>query len=79
MDWRNTRDLYVDYTYEIPEKALILLEKYGWFFDDEYFYYRPKKRPDIMKRMPLWAYPKKQIPTEKYILWFNEKQVKLLL
>lgn len=76
-DWKNTRGLYVQYTYEITEKELFLLEKYGWFFDDVYFYFRQLRRPDILKKAPLWMHPKKCIPAEKHKPYFHEKQVTL--
>lgn len=64
-EWLNTRDLYVQYAYEDQPKRDQLIKEFGFCFDDQYFYWNPKKRPDIVKRAPIWLYPKKSIPMEK--------------
>ena len=58
-DWLNSFSLTRQYTYDIPAKARSLIERYGWFFDDNYAYYFGPHRKDIMMRVPLWQWPKK--------------------
>lgn len=69
-EWIHSKSPYTDWTYQIPPKALRLLEFYPFFFDDEHWYWHPKTRKGainrtIMKRAPLWTYPNKSCPAEK--------------
>jgi hypothetical protein len=76
-EWLNTPDLHVQYTYEIGAAELILIEKYGLFFDDDYFYWQPRKKKDIIKRAPLYLYPQKGQGgryVEKWQRHANDKQ-----
>lgn len=81
IEWLNRPfQRYGQYTYEIPEKAKFLIEKWGWFFDDEYFYYIPRTRKDIMVRFPIWMYPQKGLSGNEVEKWHrhaHEKQVLL--
>jgi len=81
IEWLNRPfQRYGQYTYEIPLKALGLINRYGWFFDDDYFYYIPRTRKDIMIRFPLWMYPQKGLSgkqIEKYQRYYSDKQVQL--
>jgi hypothetical protein len=83
MEWLNRPfQTYGQYTYEIPQKARTILNRYGWFFDNDYFYYRPKKKQDIMIRIPLWMWPQKDFSGKEREKWrriSHEKQVKLCL
>lgn len=71
-EWLNARDLYVQYTHTFPLAGLKLIEKYGFLFDDSYFYWIPAckgKKPvyfGIIKRAPLFMYPHKWTPAEKH-------------
>lgn len=82
MEWKCTPDLYN--TYEnlscVDAKMLLLIEKYGFFFDDEFFYWRPErngKKADIIKRRPLYWYPVKSTPAEKSKRYVRGHQQKL--
>lgn len=59
MEWLNSHSINRQYTYEIPEKARALIERYGWFFDDSYAYYFGPRRKDIMLRVPCWMWPER--------------------
>jgi hypothetical protein len=63
-DWLNTKDPYVQYTYEISEKERQLLKLFGTFFNDAYAYWQPPKNLNILKRRPLWL-KQKRMPAEK--------------
>lgn len=78
-DWLNSFNIYRQYTFQIPPKAKLLLQKYGWFFDDEYVYYSERKRKDIMLRIPEWMWPEKGSGKfcEKWKRYSHEKQTKL--
>jgi hypothetical protein len=66
MEWKNTIDLFNDYVRleECPSAMAAILLRYGWFFDDLYFYWLVKDR-NIVKRRPLYWYPQKATPQEK--------------
>lgn len=72
VDWLNCiGNLYVTYT-NTPDPIMVqLIEKYGFIFDDDYWYWIPKqrkgngKRLGIVKRAPIWTYPVKSVPSEK--------------
>lgn len=80
-DWLNAPyDPYTQYTYEIGAAEHFLLQEFGWFFDDEFFYWQPKKKKDIIKRAPLWMYPQRGIGghwIEKWHKYSADSQTKL--
>ena len=80
--WLNAPyNAYVRYTHEITEIEKRLVERYGWFFDDTFFYWQPKQNQNILKRAPLWMYPQKGLggsKVEKHKYRFHEKQTKLV-
>lgn len=70
-EWLNSPGPYVQYTH-IPDPRLVkLIKKYGFVFDDEFWYWIPKvtrngkKLYNLVKRAPLWTYPCKSVPAEK--------------
>ncbi len=71
LEWKNSPDLYNDYEFleNCPWAMQRILAAYGWFFDDNYFYWIPKHRTgqlsNIVKRRPLYWYPQKSTPSEK--------------
>lgn len=78
--WIHGRSPFVDWTYEIDPKMLRILEKYPFVFDDEFWYWHPKTRrgaelKTIVKRAPLWTYPQKSVPAEKYVMKDPKQQV----
>jgi hypothetical protein len=79
MEWLNSFSLTRQYTYDVPSKAKILIERYGWFFDDNYVYYFGPVRRDIMLRVPLYQWPQKGSGRfcEKVRRYAHDKQTKL--
>lgn len=69
-EWLNCHNPYTQYTHEPPNKLKTIVEKYGFAFDDNYWYWIPKYRksktvvPNMLKRNPLWTYPCKSIARE---------------
>jgi hypothetical protein len=69
-EWLNCHNPYVQYTHE-PDKTMVeLIQRYGFLFDDDYWYWIPKYRgskrevPSMVKRSPLWTYPCKSVARE---------------
>lgn len=79
QDWLNSFNPYRQYTHQIPAKAKELLDRYGWFFDDTYIYYKERTRDDIMLRLPQWMWPEKGSGRfcEKWRRASHEKQTRL--
>jgi len=68
IDWLNCPGPYVSYAYldQCDWRVSRLLEIYPFFFDDDYWYWKPKSKCGaIVKRAPLWTYPTKSVPAEK--------------
>lgn len=85
MEWKNSPDLFNDYVHidECPWGMKQILLQYGWFFDDDYFYWLPRCRKntkyvDVVKRRPLYWYPQKKTPSEKVKRYIKGRQVRLL-
>ncbi len=80
-DWLNSFGKYRMYSYEISEKEQLLLDRYGWFFDDKYVYYQTKKAKlkHIILRVPAYLWPETGSGrfTEKWRRYANEKQTRL--
>jgi hypothetical protein len=70
-EWLNSPGPYVQYTYNPDLRLVALIRRFGFAFDDCYWFWIPKNRggaelPTLMvKRAPLWTYPCKSIPAEK--------------
>jgi hypothetical protein len=80
MEWKNSPDLFNDYVFleECPRAMAKILLKFGWFFDDIFFYWLVKGGK-IVKRRPLYWYPQKSTPTEKARKYIRGKQTKLVV
>jgi len=78
-EWLNSFSLTRQYTYEISEKARQLIERYGWFFDDDFAYWFGPYRKDIMMRVPVWQWPEKGSGrfVEKARAWSHDQQTRL--
>lgn len=69
------------YSYELSEKEKVLLNRYGWFFDDKYVYYQTEKAKikNMILRVPAYLWPEtggSQF-TEKWRRHANDKQTRL--
>jgi len=68
-EWLNCPGPYAQYSYleQHDWRVARLLELYPFFFDDVYWYWKPKGKSAgaIIKRAPLWSYPNKSVPAEK--------------
>ncbi len=71
-EWLNSPGPYVQYTYDVDPKLAALILRYGFAFDDKFWYFIPKVKRGgalnsmpIVKRAPLWTYPCKSMPAEK--------------
>lgn len=86
LEWLNSFGLYRQYAhideFTASKKLRKLIEKYGQFFDDTFFYYTPrgKNNGKILLRVPLWMdrnFGGKQV--ERHRQYRKGKQIKLEL
>lgn len=72
MEWKCTPDLYNTYENidQADPKLVAIIQRHGFSFDEQYFYWQPRQKngtmANIIKRRPLYWYPQKSTPTEKY-------------
>ena len=70
-EWLNSPGPYVQYTYDPDPRLVAIIRRYGFAFDDSYWFWIPRTRRGgelpllIVKRAPLWTYPNKSVPAEK--------------
>lgn len=78
-EWLNNPGPYTQYTHDPGPKLVQIIERFGFCFDDKYWYWIPKikrkgkKNSGIVKRAPLWTYPCKSVPAEKSKRHFAER------
>jgi len=71
-EWLNCKgNLYVTYCSadQVDPRLLGLIDNHGFAFDDSFWYWRPRARRShkplpIIKRSPIWTYPKKSVDAE---------------
>ncbi len=86
-EWLNNPGPYTQYTHNPDLRLAQLIDRYGFVFDDKFWYWKPKvtrksrgKTHNIVKRAPLWTYPCKSVPAEKsqrHVLGLHLKQKKI--
>jgi len=72
-DWLNCKgNPYVQYSSSdlVDPKLVTLIDLYDFAFDDSFWYWRPRARRNhkplaIIKRSPIWTYPKKSVDAER--------------
>jgi hypothetical protein len=69
-EWLNTPDIYNQYCFEADPRLVSIIQRWGFAFDEKYWYWIPTTRKgkptQIVKRAPLWTYPRKAHDNEKH-------------
>ena len=75
-EWLNFRGPYGQYTRDPDPKMVTIIERWGFYFDDDFYYWIPKSKRNIVKRFPIWLYPQRVVSAEKHKR--PENQTKLI-
>ena len=76
-EWLNFHGPYGQYTRDPDPEMVKIIERWGFYFDDDYYYWSPPNRKDVVKRFPIWAYPYRVINAEKHKRPEKQKQLNL--